>query len=66
MGVQVWQVLQYQIVLPVLEAKLFYLTSLEKTNYTGTIAEWVSISFGDISSSNPIYISENFYINFLY
>ena len=35
---------------------------LTKTNYTGDVAGWCNIKFGD-ASSNPIYWSHNFYIN---
>ncbi|MBO5673007.1 MAG: leucine-rich repeat domain-containing protein [Paludibacteraceae bacterium] len=37
-------------------------SSLTKTNYTGDIAGWCNIGFGD-SSANPMYYSHNFYIN---
>ena len=36
--------------------------SLTKTNYTGDIAGWCNIKFGD-GDANPIYYSHNFYIN---
>ena len=36
--------------------------SLTKTNYTGDIAGWCNIKFGD-GSANPICYSRNFYIN---
>ena len=36
--------------------------SLTKTNYTGDIAGWCDIQFGD-DMANPIYYSHNFYIN---
>ena len=36
--------------------------SLTSVNYTGTIDQWVQIEFGD-NSSNPIYYTENLYIN---
>ena len=36
--------------------------SLTKTNYTGDIAGWCNIMFGDYSA-NPMYYSHNFYIN---
>ena len=36
--------------------------SLTKTNYTGDIAGWCNIKFG-IGAANPIYYSQNFYIN---
>ena len=36
--------------------------SLTKTNYTGDIAGWCNIKFGD-SYANPMYYSHNFYIN---
>ena len=37
-------------------------SSLIKTNYTGDIAGWCAIKFGD-SYANPIYYSHNLYIN---
>ena len=37
-------------------------SSLTKTNYTGDIAGWCNIKFGNIYA-NPIYCSHNFYIN---
>ncbi len=37
-------------------------TSLTKTNYTGDIASWCAINFGN-STANPIYYSNNLYIN---
>ena len=37
-------------------------TSLTKANYTGTIDQWVQISFSG-SVSNPIYYAKNLYIN---
>ena len=37
-------------------------SSLTKTNYTGDIAGWCNIKFGD-PYTNPIYYSQNFYIN---
>ena len=37
-------------------------SSLTKTNYTGDIAGWCNIMFGD-GYANPIYYSHNFYIN---
>ena len=37
-------------------------SSLKKTNYTGDIAGWCNIKFGD-GSANPMYYSHNFYIN---
>ena len=37
-------------------------SSLTKTNYTGDIAAWCDIKFGN-SSANPICYSHNFYIN---
>ena len=37
-------------------------SSLTKTNYTGDIAGWCNITFGN-TSANPIYYSHNFYIN---
>ena len=36
--------------------------SLTKTNYTGDIAGWCNIKFGNFTS-NPMYYSHNFYIN---
>ena len=36
--------------------------SLTKTNYTGDIAGWCNIKFGNVFA-NPIYYSDNFYIN---
>ena len=39
-----------------------YCSSLTKTNYTGDIAGWCNIKFGD-SSANPMCYSQNFYIN---
>ena len=36
--------------------------SLTKTNYTGDIAGWCDIQFGD-DMANPMYYSHNFYIN---
>ncbi|MCQ2311253.1 MAG: leucine-rich repeat protein [Paludibacteraceae bacterium] len=40
----------------------YYCSGLTKTNYTGTIADWCKIKFGD-SYANPMYYSHNFYIN---
>ena len=40
----------------------YYCSSLTKTNYTGDIAGWCNIKFGD-SEANPMYYSHNFYIN---
>ena len=37
-------------------------SSLTKTNYTGDIAGWCNIIFGD-NYANPMYYSHNFYIN---
>ena len=37
-------------------------SKLTKTNYTGDIAGWCNIKFGN-SMANPIYYSHNFYIN---
>ncbi len=37
-------------------------SGLTKTNYTGTIADWCKIQFGN-PSANPMYYSYNFYIN---
>ena len=37
-------------------------SSLTKTNYTGDVASWCDIKFGDYDA-NPIYKSHNFYIN---
>ena len=37
-------------------------SKLTKTNYTGDIAGWCNIEFGDIYA-NPMYYSHNFYIN---
>ena len=37
-------------------------SSLTKTNYTGDIAGWCNIKFGN-SSANPMYYSHNFFIN---
>ena len=37
-------------------------SSLTKTNYTGDIAGWCNIKFGN-STANPMYYSHNFYIN---
>ena len=37
-------------------------SSLTKTNYTGDIAGWCKIEFGDYDT-NPMYYSHNFYIN---
>ena len=39
-----------------------YCESLAKTNYTGDIAGWCNIKFGN-GMSNPMYYSHNFYIN---
>ena len=36
--------------------------ALTKTNYTGDIAGWCGIKFGN-KSANPIFLSHNFYIN---
>ena len=36
--------------------------NLSKTNYTGTVDQWVEIEFDDYTS-NPIYYSRNLYIN---
>ena len=36
--------------------------SLEKTNYTGTIDQWVEIEFG-ANLSNPVWYSKNLYLN---
>ena len=35
---------------------------ISRTNYTGDIADWCKITFGD-SKANPIYYSRNIYIN---
>ena len=40
----------------------YYCSALTKTNYTGDVAGWCDIKFGN-SSSNPMYYSHNFYIN---
>ena len=37
-------------------------SSLTKTNYTGNVADWCNIQFGD-GNANPIRFSHNFYIN---
>ena len=37
-------------------------SGLTKTNYTGTIADWCKIKFGN-SQANPMYYSHNFFIN---
>ena len=37
-------------------------SALTKTNYTGDVASWCDIKFEN-SSSNPMYYSQNFYIN---
>ena len=39
-----------------------YCSGLKKTNYTGTIASWCKIKFSG-NTSNPIWYSENFFIN---
>ena len=39
-----------------------YCYSLTKTNYTGDIAGWCNIKFGN-NDANPMYCSHNFYIN---
>ena len=39
-----------------------YCTSLTKTNYTGDIAGWCNIMFGN-RYANPMFYSHNFYIN---
>ena len=39
-----------------------YCSSLTKTNYTGDIAGWCNIEFGNYSA-NPMYYSHNFHIN---
>ena len=36
--------------------------SITKTNYTGDVASWCNIKFGNFSA-NPMYYSHNFYIN---
>ena len=40
----------------------FYCSKLTKTNYTGNVASWCNIKFGN-SSANPMSNSHNFYIN---
>ena len=40
----------------------FSYCNLKKTNYLGTIDQWVELSFGDIAS-NPTYFSGDLYIN---
>ena len=37
--------------------------NLQRTNYTGTIAQWCGIDFGRYGIPNPIYYSKNLYIN---
>ena len=44
------------------DAAFYSCSSLTKTNYTGDIAGWCNIKFGD-SSANPMRYSHNFYIN---
>ena len=39
-----------------------YCYGLTKTNYTGNVASWCKIKFGNYEA-NPIYYSRNFYIN---
>ncbi len=45
-----------------IENYAFMATSLTKTNYTGTIAQWCNIDFGNLYA-NPIYSSQNLYLN---
>ena len=40
----------------------FYYCPITKTNYTGDIASWCNIKFGDVDA-NPMYQSYNIYIN---
>ena len=44
------------------EDAFYYCSKLTKTNYTGDIAGWCNIIFGD-NYANPMYCSHNFYIN---
>ena len=44
------------------EGAFEYCTGLKKLKYTGTIADWCNISFGDYSA-NPLYYAHNLYIN---
>ncbi len=44
------------------ESAFYSCSKLTKTNYTGDIAGWCNIKFGD-SSANPMCYSHNFYIN---
>ncbi len=37
--------------------------SLQRTNYTGTIAQWCGIDFDNNGIANPVYYSQNLYIN---
>ena len=44
------------------ESAFYDCTGLTRVDYTGTIAQWCEMSFGN-SSSNPLYYAHNLYIN---